>query len=62
MKSTHLPDFSNSDLSLAMAGLKVRCASCKPLGIVRCPNSEELLVVYDGALYSLPFIHGPPSH
>ncbi|OJT11476.1 Rho1 guanine nucleotide exchange factor 1 [Trametes pubescens] len=47
VKSTHLPDFSGSDLSLPMAGLKVRCAACKPLGIVRCPNSEELLVVYD---------------
>ncbi|KAI0367745.1 hypothetical protein BV20DRAFT_1045369 [Pilatotrama ljubarskyi] len=47
LKSTTLPDFSGADGNLPMAGLKSRCASCKPLGIVRCPNSDELLVVYD---------------
>ncbi|KAI0833461.1 hypothetical protein BC628DRAFT_1308074 [Trametes gibbosa] len=47
LKSASLPDFTTSDASLPMAGLKARCASCKPLGIVRCPNSDELLVIYD---------------
>ncbi|KAI0635913.1 hypothetical protein C8Q77DRAFT_1100369 [Trametes polyzona] len=47
MKSTSLPDFSDADASLPMAGLKYRCADCRPLGIVRCPGSDELLVVYD---------------
>ncbi|KAI0661715.1 hypothetical protein C8Q70DRAFT_673507 [Cubamyces menziesii] len=47
LKSTTLPDFSDADANLPMAGLRARCGSSKPLGIVRCPNSDELLVIYD---------------
>ncbi|KAI0775224.1 hypothetical protein BD413DRAFT_534078 [Trametes elegans] len=47
MKSTALPDFADADASLPMAGLRARCASSRPLGIVRCPNSDDLLVIYD---------------
>ncbi|KAH9903012.1 hypothetical protein C8Q73DRAFT_798049 [Cubamyces lactineus] len=47
LKSTTLPDFSDADTNLPMAGLRARCGSSKPLGIVRCPNSDELLVIYD---------------
>ncbi|CDO75557.1 hypothetical protein BN946_scf184883.g19 [Trametes cinnabarina] len=50
LKSTTLPDFSDADDNAPMTALKARCASAKPLGIVRCPNSDELLVIYDVAL------------
>lgn len=32
-----------------MATLKTRCASAKPLGLVRC-HDEEILIIYDGKL------------
>ncbi|KAI9060664.1 hypothetical protein FKP32DRAFT_1613628 [Trametes sanguinea] len=47
LKSTMLPDFSEADDNAPMAALKARCATARPLGIVRCPNSDELLVIYD---------------
>ena len=49
-KSTMIPDFSDADINnnLPMMTLKSRCAQSKPLGIVRCDNSDELLVIYDG--------------
>ncbi|KAI8980170.1 hypothetical protein BD414DRAFT_493849 [Trametes punicea] len=47
LKSTTLPDFSDTDDNPPMAGLKSRCAAAKPLGILRCPESDELLVIYD---------------
>ncbi|KAI0649128.1 hypothetical protein C8Q79DRAFT_904017 [Trametes meyenii] len=48
LRTTMLPDFSSADdNNLPMAGLKVRCAAAKPLGVLRCPNSDELLVIYD---------------
>ncbi|RDX57314.1 hypothetical protein OH76DRAFT_1476727 [Lentinus brumalis] len=48
-KSTLIPDFSDADFNnnLPMMTLKSRCASSKPLGIVRCDSSDELLVIYD---------------
>ncbi|KAI0359880.1 hypothetical protein OH77DRAFT_1419213 [Trametes cingulata] len=52
LKSAAIPDFGDADGNLPMMGLKSRCAASKPLGIIRCPNTDdpkldELLVVYD---------------
>ncbi|KAI0749365.1 hypothetical protein C8Q80DRAFT_1100784 [Daedaleopsis nitida] len=48
-KSMSIPDFSDADLSnnLPMMTLKSRCAASRPLGIVRCDATDELLVIYD---------------
>ena len=43
-----IPDFSDAENNLPMMTLKSRCAQSRPLGIVRCESTDELLVIYDG--------------
>ena len=51
-----IPDFSDADMNnnLPMMTLKSRCAQSKPLGIVRCDGSDELLIIYDGTQLLAP--------
>ncbi|KAH9945453.1 uncharacterized protein BXZ73DRAFT_86925 [Epithele typhae] len=48
-RHTAIPDFSDADSAnnLPMGTLKTRCAAARPLGVVRCDKSDELLIVYD---------------
>ncbi|CCM01400.1 uncharacterized protein FIBRA_03451 [Fibroporia radiculosa] len=43
---TIIPKFTGAESNPPMATLKTRCASAKPLGLIRCEN-EEILIVYD---------------
>lgn len=57
---TVVPDFTNPSDPLPMSHLKARCESAKPLGLVRCENSELLLIYDELGCYITR--HGRPSH